>query len=69
MTLRLLPRARGHAHGARRLPRPAKRPATRSPRVVATGLLPGAMEIMDALAIEAAEAAVKPGYPGRARRC
>ncbi|MCS6828100.1 MAG: FAD-binding protein [Caldilinea sp.] len=31
--------------------------------VVASGLLPGAMEIMDALAIEAAEAAVQAGYP------
>ncbi len=27
------------------------------------GLLPVAMEIMDALAMEAAEASVKPGYP------
>lgn len=31
--------------------------------VVASGLLPGAMEIMDNLAIEAAEAAVGAGYP------
>lgn len=31
--------------------------------VVASGLLPGAMEIMDKLAIEAAEAAVHAGYP------
>jgi glycolate oxidase len=31
--------------------------------VVKSGLLPGAMEIMDALAIEAAEAAVHAGYP------
>jgi glycolate oxidase len=31
--------------------------------IVASGLLPVAMEIMDALAIEAAEASVKPGYP------
>lgn len=35
--------------------------------VVASGLLPGAMEIMDSLAIEAAEAAVKAGYPKEAR--
>ncbi|GIW23809.1 FAD-linked oxidase C-terminal domain-containing protein [Meiothermus sp.] len=35
--------------------------------VVASGLLPGAMEIMDSLAIEAAEAAVKAGYPQAAR--
>lgn len=32
-------------------------------RIVASGLLPVALEIMDALAIEAAEASVKPGYP------
>jgi glycolate oxidase len=31
--------------------------------VVAAGLLPVAMEIMDALAIEAAESSVRPGYP------
>jgi glycolate oxidase len=34
--------------------------------VVASGLLPGAMEIMDRLAIDAAEAAVKAGYPREA---
>jgi glycolate oxidase len=32
-------------------------------QVVASGLLPGAMEIMDRLAIEAAEASVNAGYP------
>ncbi len=32
-------------------------------RIVASGLLPGAMEIMDHLAIQAAEAAVHAGYP------
>jgi len=32
-------------------------------RIVASGLLPVAMEIMDPLAIQAAEASVKPGYP------
>ena len=32
-------------------------------QVVASGLLPGAIEIMDSLAIEAAEAAVHAGYP------
>jgi glycolate oxidase len=31
--------------------------------VVAAGMLPVAMEIMDALAMEAAEASVRPGYP------
>ena len=34
--------------------------------VVAAGLLPGAMEIMDHLAIQAAEAAVQAGYPAGA---
>lgn len=32
-------------------------------RIVASGLLPGAIEIMDRLAIQAAEAAVHPNYP------
>jgi glycolate oxidase len=32
-------------------------------RIVAAGMLPGAMEIMDRLAIQAAEAAVHAGYP------
>lgn len=35
-------------------------------RIVATGLLPGAMEIMDRLAMDAAEAAVHAGYPADA---
>ena len=35
-------------------------------QVVASGLLPGAMEIMDSLAIEAAEASVNAGYPQEA---
>ncbi len=35
--------------------------------IVASGILPGAMEIMDALAIEAAEAAVHAGYPDGAK--
>jgi glycolate oxidase len=35
--------------------------------VVASGLLPGAMEIMDRLAMDAAEAAVHAGYPPDAR--
>ena len=32
-------------------------------RIVSSGMLPGAMEIMDRLAIQAAEAAVHPNYP------
>jgi glycolate dehydrogenase FAD-linked subunit len=35
-------------------------------RIIRSGLLPGAMEIMDRLAIEAAEAAVQPHYPADA---
>jgi glycolate oxidase len=35
-------------------------------RIIAAGLLPGAMEIMDRLAIQAAEAAVDAGYPAGA---
>ena len=35
-------------------------------RIVATGLLPGAIEIMDRLAIQAAEAAVDANYPANA---
>jgi glycolate oxidase len=35
-------------------------------RVVASGLLPGALEIMDRLAVQAAEAAVHPNYPSDA---
>ena len=34
--------------------------------VIAAGILPAALEMMDALTIEAAEAAVAPGYPSRA---
>ena len=33
------------------------------PRIVASGLLPGAIEMMDRLAIQAVEAAVHPNYP------
>jgi glycolate oxidase len=36
-------------------------------RIVAAGLLPGAMEIMDRLAMDAAEAAVHAGYPADAQ--
>ena len=34
--------------------------------IVASGLLPGAIEIMDSLSIEAAEVSVQPGYPRNA---
>ncbi|MBV9485392.1 MAG: FAD-binding protein [Frankiaceae bacterium] len=35
-------------------------------KIIAAGVLPAAVELMDALAIEAAEAAVHPGYPAGA---
>ncbi len=62
ITLRLLPRAETFhtvlaAYGS------LEAAGDAVARVVASGLLPGAMEIMDALAIEAAEAAVDAGYP------
>ena len=62
ITLRLVPRpeayqtmlaAFGSLHGA----------GDAVSRIIAEGLLPGAMEIMDRLAIDAAEAAVDAGYP------
>ena len=66
-------RARDHAaaaaaagrlsHRARRLSTRSRRPATRCRASSRSGLLPGAMEIMDHLAIQAAEAAVHAGYP------
>ncbi len=62
ITLRLLPRAeRFHTVlvGYRSLEDAGNAVAA----VIDAGLLPGAMEIMDALAIEAAEAAVACGYP------
>jgi glycolate oxidase len=34
--------------------------------IIAAGLLPGALEIMDRLAMDAAEAAIQPGYPAGA---
>ncbi|MDH3584318.1 MAG: FAD-binding oxidoreductase, partial [Phycisphaerae bacterium] len=62
ITLRLLPRPESRhtlLAGYRRVEDAGDAVA----RIVATGLLPAAMEIMDALAIEAAEAAVGAGHP------
>lgn len=65
ITLRLLPRpARYHTLLAAYRTLEAAGDAVS--RIVASGLLPGAMEIMDRLAIEAAEAAVHAGYPREA---
>ena len=44
--------------------------ARRSPAIIAAGILPAAIEMMDALTIEAAEAAVERRLSGRAAaRC
>ena len=40
-----------------------RRPARRSSAIIGAGIVPAAIEMMDALAIEAAEAAVHCGYP------
>ena len=60
--------ARGGADPAGRVRRHRRRPATRSRRSSAAGIVPAAIEMMDALAIEAAEAAVHCDYPERRRR-
>ena len=60
ITLRLLPRPEA-MHTVLAAYRHPEAAGDAVARVVATGLLPGAMEIMDALAIEAAEAAVHAG--------
>jgi len=64
-TLRLLPKAESFhtvLAGYRSLEEAGNAVAS----VIDSGLLPGALEIMDALAIEAAEAAVSCGYPAEA---
>ena len=38
-------------------------------QIIAAGLLPGALEMMDRLAIQAAEAAVQANYPPEPRLC
>lgn len=65
ITVRLLPRPEGYLTllAAYRSLQAAGEAVA---RVVSSGLLPGALEIMDALAIEAAEAAVQAGYPAGA---
>ena len=62
VTLRLMPRAET-THTALAVYDSLAHAGEAVARIVAAGLLPVAMEIMDALAIEAAEAAVAPGYP------
>ena len=63
-------RSRCASWRARRSTAPCSRPTTRLQaagdavsRIIESGLLPGAMEIMDRLAMDAAEAAVQAGYP------
>lgn len=62
VTLRLLPRAETY-HTVLVGYRSLEDAGHAVSAVIEAGLLPGAMEIMDALAIEAAEAAVACGYP------
>ncbi|WP_052606070.1 FAD-linked oxidase C-terminal domain-containing protein [Calidithermus timidus] len=66
ITLRLLPKPEKY-HTVLAAYDSLERAGNAVAAVVASGLLPGAMEIMDHLAIEAAEAAVKAGYPTDAR--
>ncbi|MDR5683298.1 MAG: FAD-linked oxidase C-terminal domain-containing protein [Armatimonadota bacterium] len=62
ITLRLLPKPEGYRTVLAAY-RTLEAAGEAVAQVVAAGLLPGAMEIMDRLAIEAAEAAVGAGYP------
>ncbi|MEK0449968.1 MAG: hypothetical protein RL088_2236 [Verrucomicrobiota bacterium] len=62
ITLQLLPRAETF-HTVLAGYRTLEEAGNAVSAVVASGLLPGAIEIMDALAIQAAEAAVHAGYP------
>ena len=63
ITLRAAAPPGGGTHGARRLRLDRRTRAPRSPASSRAGILASAMEIMDRLTIEAAEAAVHPGYP------
>jgi len=65
ITLRLLPRAESF-HTVLAGYRSLEDAGDAVAQVIESGLLPGALEIMDALAIEAAEAAVACGYPAGA---
>ncbi|MBO46654.1 MAG: FAD-binding oxidoreductase [Planctomycetes bacterium] len=62
ITLRLLPKVEAY-HTVLASYDSLERAGEAVSRVVASGLLPGALEIMDRLAIKAAEAAVNAGYP------
>ena len=63
VTVRLMRAPGGGADAARRVPARPTRPAARCRRSSRAGVVPAAIEMMDALAIEAAEAAVHCGYP------
>ena len=66
VTVRLTRAAGGGAHPARRASPPPTRPAPPTRRSSPPACVPAAIEMMDALAIEAAEAAVHCGYPAGA---
>ena len=63
VTLRLIPIPEATRTALAAYPTASRPLATPSHEIVKAGLLPVAIEIMDALAIEAAEASVKPDYP------
>ena len=66
MTVRLARCPRTSGPSSRRSEGPTKGPAVSA--IISAGIVPAAIEMMDALAIEAAEAAVQCGYPrGQAR--
>ena len=61
-------RARDGADARRLLRLHARRPARRSRRSCRPAIVPGAIEMMDKLAIQASEQMAHAGYPGRPRR-
>ena len=68
ITVRLTQMPEAVTHPARRLRHHRRRPARRCPRSSPPASCPAAIEMMDALAIEAAEAAVHVPLPGGRRR-
>ena len=68
--MRVAARAGDGADAARRRSTTTDAAGEAVSHVIAAGILPAAIEMMDALTLEAVEAAVQPGLPARARaRC
>ncbi len=63
VTVRILPKPRDRAGAADRLSAAARPAATASAAIIAAGIIPGGMEMMDKPAIHAAEEFVHAGYP------